>query len=126
MKTKTERSVEEIAQRLMDNPQFQSSEPITVLSLLVSTLQAERQKRGEMAEEERLVSIELYQALKMMYTQYCPEPDTHQFMTTGENAEEKLDYYSYLNCDCEDVPEQQEENGHTRYCEALTQPNNPN
>jgi len=31
-------NIEEVAQRLMDNPQFQSSEPITVLSLLISTL----------------------------------------------------------------------------------------
>ena len=109
-----------------DQCQYGNGQGDWIKHWLTQTLQAERQKREEMVEAERLISTELYQALKMMYTQYCPEPSTHQFMTAGENAEEKLDCYSYLNCDCEDAPEQKEENGHTRYCEALTHPTNPN
>ena len=50
-----------------------------------------------MNREKLLVAAkELYEALEMMYEQYCPEPYGHMFMTAGKNADEMLDKYSDL------------------------------
>lgn len=75
----------------------------------------------EVEAGERVVSRELYEALEMMFEQYCPNGD-HKFMTAGETAEELLEKYLHLKCDCGDSPNQQEQDGHTRYCEALNTP----
>lgn len=47
-------------------------------------------------EKEREIQSELYEALQMMWEQYCPPPHTHQYMTAGENCEEVLGRYWYL------------------------------
>lgn len=41
--------------------------------------------------------IELYEALKMMYEQYCPGEYGHNFMSAGENAELVLERFNYLS-----------------------------
>lgn len=51
-------------------------------------------RRAREEEQEKLK--ELYEALGKMWEQYCPEPLTHLFMSAGENAEEMLDKYRYL------------------------------
>ena len=83
---------------------------------LRTTLHHQLQKARE---EEREKARDLYQGLQMMFDQYCPNGD-HQYMMAGETAEELLDMYTDLQCDCEKAPEQQEWDGHTRYCKALT------
>ena len=70
-------------------------------------------------EEEREEKRSLYQGLQMMFEQYCPNGN-HEFMMAGENAETLLEQFYYLRCSCDDSPEHQEFDGHTRYCEALT------
>lgn len=52
--------------------------------------------RLEAQREERVVQQELYEALQMMWNQYCPEPLTHEYMTAGENCEEVLQKYAHL------------------------------
>jgi len=70
-------------------------------------------------EDEREEKRSLYQGLQMMFEQYCPNGN-HEFMMAGENAETLLEQFYYLRCSCDDSPEHQEFDGHTRYCEALT------
>jgi len=50
------------------------------------------------AAEERVLEEkkELYEALELMWEQYCPEPFTHKYMTAGENCEYVLDKYKTL------------------------------
>jgi len=52
------REVEKTAQQIMDNPQFQSSDPVTVLSLLVSTLSS----RDTYWKERVFVEIEQFKS----------------------------------------------------------------
>lgn len=52
--------------------------------------QEAREQALREAEKEKL---ELYEALQMMWDQYCPEPYTHACMSAGENCEEVLGKY---------------------------------
>jgi len=82
--------------------------------------QSHHQELQKARVEEREKARNLYQGLQMMFDQYYPKGD-HQFITAGETAEELLNMYTDLQCDCEEAPEQQEWDGHTRYCKALDQ-----
>jgi hypothetical protein len=45
---------------------------------------------AHLVERNATDAKELYEALEMMWEQYCPEPFTHKYMTAGENCEEML------------------------------------
>lgn len=54
--------------------------------------------RREGVEGQRVVEIQLLEALGLMYQQYC-SGEGHQFMTAGEHAYALLEKYGMLNAD---------------------------
>jgi hypothetical protein len=69
-----------------------AGEMTVVLLGYVTDLQKEAYELGR--KEVNADAVELYEALEMMWEQYCPEPFTHQYMTAGENCEEVLQLHS--------------------------------